>query len=191
MKRCSKEIQAFWSEMAPCDRIGQIYENDEKFLDGLRTFVIEGFKRAESVIIIATKAHLKALENRLDSPDLPVLIAQDKYIAQDAEEMLATFMVNDWPDEKLFEKSITALLNRAAGNQRNIRAFGEMVALLWAQGHNGATIRLEHFWNDLAKHHAFPLLYDYPKGGLTQNAAESIKQICSAHSKTIGTPVPN
>jgi len=171
--------------MAPCDHVVQIYENDEEFLDGLGTFVIDGFKKGESVIIIATKSHAKALEKRLAGYDLPALITQDKYITRDAEETLAKFMVNDWPDEKLFHKSITDILKQAARHGRNIRAFGEMVALLWAQGHNGATIRLEHLWNDLMKHHTFPLLCAYPKGGFTENAAESIKKICSAHSKTI------
>ena len=30
-------------------------------------------------------------------------------------------------------------------------AFGEMVALLWAEGNHAAAIRLEELWNDLQK----------------------------------------
>ena len=31
--------------------------------------------------------------------------------------------------------------------RKTSRAFGEMVALLWAKRHIGATVRLEHLWN--------------------------------------------
>src|ERR1043166_5358939 len=41
-------------------------------------------------------------------------------------------------------------------------AFGEMVALLWAEGKRDATIRLEEFWNELAEKYTFDLLCGYP-----------------------------
>lgn len=185
MKDCCKEIEAFWGEMAPCDHIVQIYENDGDFLTGLGKFIADGLDKNESVVVIATAGHLKALENYLVTFDLKTLRIKDQYIALDAEEILSKFMVNDWPDEDLFRKSITAILKRAGKGGRNIRAFGEMVALLWAQGHNGATIKLEHLWNDLMKDHTFPLFCAYPRSGFTDDAAESIKKICSAHSKVI------
>ncbi len=31
--------QIFWGEIAPCDHVVQIYENDEAFLDMLKGFV--------------------------------------------------------------------------------------------------------------------------------------------------------
>ena len=66
---------------------------------------------------------------------IPALIADDRYVPLDAEETLSAFMVNGWPDEGRFIQTISSILHRARGkNRRKIRAFGEMVAILWAQG---------------------------------------------------------
>jgi hypothetical protein len=40
-------------------------------------------------------------------------------------------MVKDWPDEKLFASLVDYLIKRASKMGRRVRAFGEMVALLW------------------------------------------------------------
>lgn len=46
-----------------------------------------------------------------------------------------------------------------------VRAFGEMVALLWAEGNHGGAIRLEELWNDLQNSHSFALFCAYPMNG--------------------------
>jgi hypothetical protein len=60
-----------------------------------------------------------------------------------------------------------------------------MVALLWAQGHSGATVRLEHLWHSLCQEEAFALFCAYPRTGFTQDATESIKEICETHSRVL------
>jgi hypothetical protein len=132
-------LQIFWGEIAPCDHVVQIYENDHTFLNSLEGFIGSGLIAGDSTIIIATPEHRIALEERLANQgfDLNALKACDRYIALDAEETLATFMVNNWPDENLFVEFITSVLNRAQKSNRKIRAFGEMVALLWQKGFNG------------------------------------------------------
>ena len=179
------DIEAFWAEMAPCDHILQLYEDDGTFLDVLERFVTDGFKNGDSVVVIATAEHLNALTRRLAGFELAALEADDRYIPLDARETLSRFMVADWPDDALFRKTITRILGRARQNGRRVRAFGEMVALLWAQGDNGATIRLEHLWNNLMKVYTFSLFCAYPKGGFTEDAAESIERICARHSKMV------
>lgn len=178
-----KEADVFWGEIAPCDHLLQIYENDIDFLNGLERFVRDGFMANESVIIIATASHLQCLENNLKSFDLSALRSRDQYIPLDAGETLSRFMVDGWPEDELFENFVTQLLGRARKNGRRTRAFGEMVALLWAQGHNGATVRLEYLWQELCKKENFSLLCAYPKTGFTEDASRSIQKICSAHTK--------
>jgi hypothetical protein len=178
-------IEAFWAELAPCDHILQIYEGDDEFLDMLERFIRDGLKNNESVVVIATAAHLDSLEKRLSSPELSNSLLPGQYIPLDAEKTLSRFLVNDWPDDRLFQKTIIDVLSEAAKGGRNIRAFGEMVALLWAQGRNGATVRLEYLWNNLKKVYKFPLFCAYPRSGFTENAAESIECICATHSKIV------
>lgn len=177
----------FWGEIAPCEHLVQIYEEDGVFLDALEGFVAGGLRADDSVITIAKAEHLKALDDRLRAQGVDVEAARavDRYISVDADETLAKFMRNGWPDEVLFTQTVTELLARARTGGRKVRAFGEMVAVLWANGHNGATVRLEHLWHAFCQTEAFSLFCAYPKSGFTQDALTSIKEICDTHSKVI------
>jgi hypothetical protein len=180
--------QIFWGEIAPYDHVVQIYENDAVFLDLLSGFVSEGIKAGDSVIVIGSGSHIKELEAKLDSIGYNIshLVSKNQYFPLDAEKTLAKFMINDWPDEKLFNKVVSDVIVKAKGRGRKVRAFGEMVAILWAKGQVGATVRLEHLWNKFCENEAFCLFCAYPQSGFVQDASESVTHICSAHSKMIG-----
>lgn len=184
-KKTNTEI--FWGEIAPCDHVVQIYENDGIFLDALTGFVGGGINAGDCVIVIATRSHLDALNARLLSYGIGIhtLIDDDRYIPLDADEILSEFMVNGWPEEELFMNAVSSLIRRGQRKQRRIRAFGEMVAVLWAQGLNGATVRLEYLWNKLSEQNEFCLFCAYPKTGFTQDINESIMSICGCHTKMI------
>ena len=177
----------FWGEIAPCEHIAQFYEHDGVLLDALVGFVGGGLKADDSAIVIATVEHIKVLEERMKASNVDVATArmQDQYITLVAEEALAKFMVRGWPDDKLFADLVTELITRARGNGRRVRAFGEMVALLWARGDQGATIRLEHLWHQICQSEAFSLFCAYPKTGFTEDSSKSMNEICAAHSRII------
>jgi hypothetical protein len=183
-----KPVQVFWGEMSACEHFVQIYEDDSAFMDTLLGFIRGGLLAGDAAVVIATAPHLKLLEERLKSSpmDMDLFRAEDQYIALDAEKTLAKFMVNGWPDDNLFYTTINKILLRAKGaSGRKVRAFGEMVALLWAQGHHGATVQLEHQWHDLCRTESFSLFCAYPRAGFKQNATESIAQVCAAHSRVM------
>lgn len=183
----SAKAEVFWGEIAPCDHVLQIYQNDEEFLDCLYKFVSGGFDAGDGVIVIATSTHLASLDSRLRQSgyDLFTLKLRDQYIPLDAEETLASFMVNGWPDPILFGHVVSELISRAKRYKRHVRAFGEMVALLWSRGNSGATIQLEHLWNRMCNAQPFSLFCAYPHTGFTQNAKDSLETICKSHSKMI------
>ena len=185
-QKCPANV--FWGEIAPTDHLVQIYENDGVILDALEGFVTTGFLDGESVIIIATETHLQALSERLENKnfDLDKLKSTHQYIPLDATKVLSMFMVNGWPDETLFLTTVKEIIALARGTtNRKTRAYGEMVALLWAQGFNGATVHLEYLWHKFCSSETFCLFCAYPKTGFTQDIAASIEHICSSHSMVI------
>jgi hypothetical protein len=183
----SNENQVFWGEIAPCEHIAQFYEHDGVLLDTLSGFIGGGLIAGESTIIIATSEHLRALRERLVAAnvDLVTAIIEDRYITLNAEIALSSFMVGDWPDDQLFADLVTGLIRRARVNDGRVRAFGEMVALLWAKGHAAATVRLEYLWQQYCQSRNFSLLCAYPKAGFTKDPLNSMAEICEAHDRVI------
>jgi hypothetical protein len=181
------KVQVFWGEIAPCDHVVQIYETDDTFLTTLENFTAGGLEAKESVIIIGTEVHLNEINQRLINRGFNIdhLKMSNQYFPLDASQTLAKFMVRDWPDEDLFYKCINEVIDKASKGGRKVRAFGEMVAILWAEGKNGATVRLENLWNELHSKNNFSLYCAYPKAGFTQNPHDSVNTICQAHSKIL------
>ncbi len=183
----TSDTHVFWGEIAPTEHVVQIYETDEVFLGQLEEFVVSGFKAGDCVAIIATHSHINQLKERLTKHgfDTAALINDDQFIPEDAEQMLSKFMVNGWPDAKLFHQTIDEVVKRAKQKGRRLRAFGEMVAVLWGQGLSGATVHLEALWNRYCETEAFCLFCAYPKAGFTQDPINSLNHICASHSKMI------
>jgi hypothetical protein len=183
----SAGTDVFWGEIAPCEHIAQFYEHDDVLLDTLSGFIGGGLNAGDSAIVIATTEHLEALEERLEASGVNVAAArsQDKYITLVAEEALARFMVKHWPDEELFADLVTELITRARASGGRVRAFGEMVALLWARGDQAATVRLEYLWHRVCQSQSFSLFCAYPKAGFTRDSSDSLREICAAHSRII------
>jgi len=178
----------FWGEMAPCEHIVQIYGDDSVFMDGLEGFVGSALRNGESAIVIATANHLHSLESRMRQHGIDVELArgEQRYLPRLAEETLAEFMVEGWPDQVLFAKTVSSLLSVARGkSDRKVRAFGEMVAVLWARGDHAATIELEKLWTAFVQAENFPLYCAYPRDVFPKNAVESMVAICKEHSRLL------
>ena len=183
----SPAADVFWGEIAPCDHWVQMYNDEPRMIRSLTGYVRAGLRQGDAVIVIATETHLEALEAQLVGQgfDLAAARKSNQYMPCDAEATLARFMVGEMPDEALFQEVVADLLIKARLNHPRVRAFGEMVALLWAKGHCAATVRLEHLWHRYCEEEQFSLFCAYPKIGFTQDAETSIREICAAHSSVV------
>jgi signal transduction histidine kinase len=170
----------------------QFYSTDEHLIDELSRFVAAALVNGDATVIICTERHGEALEQRLSMQGLKLTsaIEQGRYVQLDAADTLAKFMVGGSPDRQLFAQLMGAAIDAAqrATNRENgqVLAFGEMVALLWADGNAEAAIRLEQLWNELASTHSFFLRCAYPLAqfDLTEHEA-AFSKICAEHSAVI------
>ncbi len=170
----------------------QFYADDSFLLEGLSRFIGSALGAGDAGIVIATKAHRDELNRRLEALGLDTArsAAQGRFVSLDAQETLAKFMVDGWPDEARFSEVIGGVIQRvtaaAKGAQPRVAAFGEMVALLWTDGKGEAAIRLEQLWNDLAQKHSFYLHCAYPMSGFSRSQdGDPIQKICAEHSHVI------
>jgi hypothetical protein len=182
-----ERANAFWSEMSVCEHFVQIYESEEVFMDILASFASEALREGHVVVVIATPAHRRELNERLmeSGHDLTSLRLQDRFISLDAEEMLRKFTANGWVDDELFFQFVADILARATKDGRKVRVFGEMVTIMWSKGYYGAAVRLEHLWHRLCIVNSFLLFCAYPKSGFAENGSEAVAHICAAHSKIL------
>ena len=89
-------------------------------------------------------------------------------------------------DPKAFRRVIGSLLERAAAAGRPVRAYGEMVALLWEAGDVLAAIELEELWNDIARDHDFGLLCGYRSASVAGDHHDAARQrVCCLHSAVL------
>jgi hypothetical protein len=180
-------LQVFWSKVAPQEHLVQIYHNELTFLNTLEGYAGSGLMAGETVVIIATPEHLRALEERLSRQgfDIEALRRNNRYFDRDAAATLRKFMVDGRPDKELFNQEIGTLYRKAAGSGSSIRAFGEMVVLLWREKHYTATLELENLWNDFCARHKLSLLCAYPRDLFDRRKKSDLISVCCAHSKVI------
>jgi hypothetical protein len=82
-------------------------------------------------------------------------------------------------------EAISEIFGRARKGGRAVRAFGEMVAVLWQKGNSGATLMLEQLWNMYCEKEPVVLFCAYPGSSFSQEPAVSLQNICKTHSKMI------
>ncbi len=172
----------------------QFYSQDRFLIEELSEYIGQALEAGDAAIVVATESHRDGLLQNLSGRGLNVAgaIEQGRFVLLDAKQVLATFMSEDWPNEERFQKTVGGIVSRAAeaagGDRARVAIFGEMVALLWAEGKAKAAIQLERLWNNLAQRLSFSLFCAYPMNSFNREEdAELLLQVCNEHSAVIPT----
>ena len=158
----------------------QFYHEDGFLIDAVAAFIQAGYEEHATIIVVATEQHRKELHTRFQDAGQGEIEATVMYI--DAMELLSAFMVDGQPNQTRFVACLQPIFEQAATLRGPIRIYGEMVAVLWAQGNPRAAIRLEELWNKLATSFPFSLLCGYPMSGFPDKNHESFHQVCHPHT---------
>jgi hypothetical protein len=165
----------------------RFYESPNALSTIVADFLGEGLAAGLPAVVIATAEHWDLVSARLLSRgfDLERLQASDDLIVLDAQQALAAFMIDGMPDPRLFRQTVIPVMERACRNRPDcvIRAYGEMVDVLWQEGRTVAAVKLEMLWNELARTHDFALLCGYAMGHFYKSA--SVDDVCSHHTHVV------
>jgi signal transduction histidine kinase len=180
----------FLEEPPPHSHAVQFYDSDAFLFQTVAQFLAAGLASGDCMVVIATPEHRSGFIDRLPPHEVASAVAEGRLHLLDARQTLAKFMVGDMPDPDLFRDAIGRVLiglKNGKGKAR-IRAYGEMVDLLWRDGNTRAAIRLEELWNDVGQAHEFSLLCAYVMGNFYKEGETSrFLEICRNHSHVIPT----
>jgi hypothetical protein len=178
-------------EPSPAWRTGHdvhFYDDDAALMPAVSRFLAEGIRAGQPMIVIATGSHRRLMQDALSALTGEAFKTAD-ITWLDARETLASFMERGRVNAELFHATIGNVFDRAVGTRTYlvVRAYGEMVDLLWNAGNVDAAIEVEQLWNDIARRYSFNLLCAYSKGSALKHwHGESFGRICRHH----GTIVP-
>ncbi|HEX2120042.1 MAG TPA: ATP-binding protein, partial [Thermoanaerobaculia bacterium] len=170
----------------------QFYESEDYLCGLVSEFVGDGLGNGEPAVIIATEPHRVAFASLLAAKgfDVDGAVASGRLRFCDARETLDSFMCGAMPDVQQFRTTVGGVIAAASRNSNaaRVRAYGEMVHLLWRDGNPEGAIRLEELWNELAALHTFALLCAYPMGNFYKESdAPLFARVCRTHGLVVPT----
>jgi len=116
----------------------------------------------------------------------PVTVMQSgELVLLDSAETLSRFFHDGAVDAEQFDRTVGAAVRLAheRANGAPLRAFGDMVGLLWQRGDRQAAVDLERLWNSLQKSLGFALFCTYPIDVFGEEfGAEELKGVFATHT---------
>ena len=172
----------------------EFYGRDERMLEGVSRLVGASLGAGNAAIVLATAPHREEIRKWLSERglDLTKACSEGRFVELDAAEMQAKIVPGEEPDWPTFERLVGGAIESAkaaARTEEPVAIFGELVALLWAEGKSDAVLSLERFWNRLAGTHRFSLHCAYPIGAFDAGQhSEEFLGICAEHSVVRAEP---
>jgi hypothetical protein len=165
------------------DHMVQVYQDPAFLVEAVTQYLGAGLGAGEAAIVIARPENQQRFagalrEKRLyPTPAIRML---------DADETLGKFMVDGMPEWTAFHQVCGGAIAELRLQYPAVRAYGEMVDILWQRGERHAAIRLEEFWNELGRLQTFSLFCAYALDPLQPDSyGGALESVCRCHTHLI------
>ena len=135
----------------------QFYNDEGYLLSSVSEHLTDSLVCDGLALAFTTAEHRQQIYERLALAGVPAEAIKKRCFLIEASEALSKFMRNGMPDRQLFFPAIKSFLQpqRANGSfHAGVAAFGEMVAVLLAEGKREAAIQLEQLWTEFTDSNA-------------------------------------
>jgi hypothetical protein len=170
------------------DHVAQVYKDPDFLMTAVGHFVGAGLQKGEGVVLIMREANWDRLQQRLRAAGIEpaAAAARGQLTRHDAEAALARVMKRGMPDRDAFLDVIDGMLAEAGRTCPRLRAFGEMVDILWQRGHRVGALHLEELWSELIRSRGFSLFCAYAMDPLSESSyGGPLENVCKAHTHLI------
>jgi DcmR-like sensory protein/histidine kinase-like protein len=181
-------VQTRESMVGGGEHVVQFYDRDDDLARAVGDYLAGAVSAGDVAIVIATEAHRRAFEAEMAT--LGVATAETRgdgsIVWLDAGETLSRFVDDGQVDPQAFHAVVGSLVRDAVETGREVRAYGEMVALLWDEGHVLGAIELEKLWNGLAAEFHFSLFCAYHLQSVAgEEHADALHEVCRLHTAVV------
>jgi|1185.fasta_scaffold00873_5 signal transduction histidine kinase len=168
----------------------QFYESDDVLAATVAGHLADGLSAGEAALVVALPGHTDAFLREMQAKGVDVARARAgrQLVLLDAEETLSRFSTGDEPDWERFLDTVGGAVAGciASSPAGRVRAYGEMVDVLWRRGREEAALRLEEMWNRLGGKYPFSLLCAYVLGNFYRASDEAgFRRICDLHQHVV------
>jgi anti-sigma regulatory factor (Ser/Thr protein kinase) len=170
------------------EHVVQFYDHDGDLARALGDYLISGVSAGEPTVVIATEPHRRQFEAVMAASGVDVdRVRRDGLVVWlDARDTLKQFMHGGEIDPAAFRRVIGGLLRQLGERGREVRAYGEMVALLWDDGDVLGAIELEKLWNALGRELHFSLWCAYHTQSVAgEDHGDALHEVCRLHSAVV------
>ena len=175
-----------WNGVKGRQHFVQFYESDTFLVLTIADYVSEGLRSGDTCILAATAKHIAMLDRFVQpSETVDSFRSSGRLITLEADQTLLKVMEGEMPDEEKFRAVMMPFIEAGKQAGRNIRIFGELVAVLVERGNPEASTRLEEFWNRLRKDYPFSLFCAYPTSDFAGLMRDQRNHICDEHTVVI------
>ena len=169
------------------DHMVQLYSEPEFLVEAVVQYLGTGLRQGEAAIVIARPEHRARFARALEREGLYPSAALRML---DAEKTLAGFTSEGALEWTAFHRAVGGAIAELRLQYPTVRAYGEMVDILWQRGEQKAAMRLEEYWNELGKLQTFSLLCAYgidPLQAGSYGGEGAIEAVCKCHTHLIPT----
>lgn len=153
-------------------------------------FVEAGLRRGDNVLVIAGAKERDRLFERLAGGEFRPQALRDlgQLSVLDAEQITTQIVDGDLPEWAPFRNALAPILSRLLSH-RSTRVYSEIANVLWQAGNTAAAIRVEDFWNALARTYSFSLYCGFTMDTHSEHTyAAPLEDLARTHSDILGTP---
>lgn len=165
------------------------YHDDGALARTVARYLHDGVEQGDLLLLIITPENLKNVEAQLrrHGHDPDDLRSRGQLVVLDAQETLSALIPNRAIDPSRFRAVIGGSYRRAVHEAHpRVRAYGEMVDLLWQEGDLQQAMLLERCWEDFTASHAMLLLCAYRVSFLAGEAeSRAVKDMVQHHTHTV------